>query len=503
MHGIRRTAICVLLLFVACGVRAQTPHVYSQYFMNPYVYNPALAGVEGHNAVFLMYRQQWSGLRGAPQVGHVNWHTPLRHAIGIGVIANNDRLGPLTSTSLKFTTSYLVNLDRTHFFRFGLSLGAGSDGVDFEQLYGRGPLSARYRADLDGFRESSFHLIGDFGMMYHFGRFNVGVSLPHMLGRRSVNQQALSPISLTPIDHVFFKINYRQSMFKDKIAIEPHFLYRYSKSGNNQFEGSFILHIAHVVWIGASYRQDAGIIGLAGFKILKSVALGYAYDLTPTDLSGFAGATHEIHVGFHLGSRFDHIEHEHSFIKSERPVDSTEIDADSIAAARADSIAAARVDSLAAIAKALAAERAAQAAARADSIAEVKRQRRFAEAERQRILAAEAAAAAAAAAEAARIGRKGPLAGAVTRKGNHPIELPLGSYVIVGSFSKHTNAENYSEYLLRRGHVARVGYNSERGYFYVDMFYDQDVYAARARRDELRKRSLFSDAWVLTVIESK
>ena len=296
----------------------QNPHVYSQYFMNPYVYNAAMAGVEGHNAVFLMYRQQWQGLEGAPRVSHLNWHTPLKHATSIGVMLSNEQIGPLTNNAFKFTLAYLMSVDKTHFFRFGLSLGAAQQGLDIGKIIGNGALSARYATELTNYRPQSFHFLADFGMMYHFGRFNLGVSFPELLGRSTLNTGWVSPVRGLPIERIFFKANYRRSLFDDAIALEPHFLYRYDYAGSNQYEASMVVHIAHFAWVGVSYRQNAGLIGLLGFKVNTYLGFGYAYDLTMGDFAQYAGGTHEIHVGLHIGQRYGHVEHVTSFIKSQK-----------------------------------------------------------------------------------------------------------------------------------------------------------------------------------------
>ena len=95
------------------------------------------------------------------------------------------------------------------------------------------------------------------------------------------------------------------------------------------------------------------------------------------------------------------------------------------------------------------------------------------------------------------------LLGAMAYEGDHPIELPLGSYVIVGSFSKYDNAERYGDYLLRKGYVANLGYNTERAYFYVDILHSKNIYEARAQRDRYRQLSIFRQAWVLTIIPKR
>ena len=602
---------------------AQVPHVYSQYFINSYVYNPALAGVEGHNAVFLMHRMQWTGIEGAPTVSHLNWHTPLKSGVGIGMITENDRLGPLTGTTFMFTGSYLINLDRKHFFRFGLSLGVGNNSVDFSSIVGSSALSDRYAEDLALFRESSLHILSNFGVMYHFDHFNVGFALPYLFPHRTISTKAFDPIDFSPLDHMVFKMNYRHSLFDDAIAVEPHFLYRYSRVGANQFEATGIVHIKHLIWLGAAYREHSGIIGLFGFKVAKTLAIGYAFDASNTAISDHSSGTHEVHVGLHIGSRFDHVEHSSSFIKSHKiakdtldfgeedtssleeadqlpteesvlpgatnqptindtdlsdPYDSSSdeegitdpydspsdeegitdpydspsdeegitdpYDSSSGEEGLADPYddssgeegitdpydsssgeegitdpydSSSGEEGLADPYDSPSGEEGITDPYDSPSGEEGITDPYDSPSDEEGITDPydsssgeegitdpyDSSSGERAIAESTEDDGLRELTGAIAVKGAHLLEMPLGSYVIVGSFVNYRNAERFSEFLLQKGYITRVGYNSERKYFYVDIFHGHDVYEARKRRDELRLQPLFSDAWVITIIEKR
>lgn len=69
--------------------------------MNPFQYNPAYAGVEGHTVLFAMYRQQWINVDGAPSISHLSFHTPLKGGIGIGATAFNEAEGLLNTVGGK------------------------------------------------------------------------------------------------------------------------------------------------------------------------------------------------------------------------------------------------------------------------------------------------------------------------------------------------------------------------------------------------------------------
>jgi type IX secretion system PorP/SprF family membrane protein len=285
------------------------PPVYNQFFMNPYIYNPAYAGVEGHTVLFAMYKSQWSQINGAPTQIHANFHVPLKGGIAFGALAYNESIGPLTTSGGKVTGGYLVTLDREHFLRFGMSIGAGNTMVD--QTFIDDPNDPAY----SNITQTGSFLIGDLGVAYHFGHFNVGVALPSLFSNTFPKAEGLAPINFKPTDNILFKTNFRGHI-NNNIAVEPHLIYRYNKYLPNQYEATMILHIYHLVWVGGSYRQHAGVVGLLGAKVKEKMGIGYSFEFGNGKYSSQLGTSHEIHIGYHLGSKKDHAEHVSSFIKS-------------------------------------------------------------------------------------------------------------------------------------------------------------------------------------------
>ncbi len=71
--------VLTLLFFVSLFVPSlgQQVPVFSQHFVNPYLYNPAFAGIDGAFSVFLTYRDQWVGIEGSPVTANLSFHMPL------------------------------------------------------------------------------------------------------------------------------------------------------------------------------------------------------------------------------------------------------------------------------------------------------------------------------------------------------------------------------------------------------------------------------------------
>ena len=318
--------LCLVLSAVVAN--AQQGHVYNQFFMNPYMYNPAYAGVDGHGVVFAMYKQQWANINDGPALSHATYHVPLKGGIGFGVTAFNESQGSLSTTAGKVSGSYLVNIDRKHFLRFGMSLGMGSHKITLPE---------------DAIGDQAFtgsgtnYLIGDFGVTYHFDHFNVGMSLPNLFASQLVSEAGFSEISVNPLDRMLFKMNYRGHI-NHEIAIEPHILYRYSNVLPSQYEIATIVHLKHIAWVGGTYRQYSGMVALVGVKIKNKFAAGAAFELGNTSYNNVTGSTFEIHLGMHMGGhkehKLGHVDHHKTWFQTH----SDEMIAKKIAKDRRDSL---------------------------------------------------------------------------------------------------------------------------------------------------------------------
>ena len=546
----RKHIFWIVFLAFHFSAKAQEPPVYSQFFMNPYIYNPAYAGIDGHTVISAMYRQQWVGLDDGPGISHVTFHSPLKGGMGIGAFAYNERQSILTSSGIKGTFSYLANFDRKHWLRFGLSLGVGSNMIDLDRVDPTDPA-------FSNFVDNSFHALGDFGLTFHSGNFNFGVAIPNLFSHDIVNDESFAAIRVKPYDNLFIKANYHVGFLNDDYVWEPHILYRYSNENADQIEIANVIHVLHHIWFGASYRQvgnsltEGALVGLFGIKVKEKLAIGYAFELGDTQVNNFTGSTHEIHIGFHLGSKKEHAEHVSSFIKrhrktaeerkaeaeerrlaalageedpeensllqtsgdaedpleedplEEEPVDNTVEQAD---AQDSDTVADPSVDVIQpnlGVTPPVVTDNQTQVDNNPSD--QVNQQPATGNVTQPNALNTVP-------------GTDNPIDQSLTddvrtpdqlaqsdeplrvRSGNHLLELRPGNYVINGAFRIFDHAEDFSDTLFERGfHDVKVGYVTATGYYYVVVNQEQDTPSARKRANQLRSRSGFEKTWVLTV----
>jgi len=87
--------LIVLMAMMGSGLRAQQLPLYSQYYFNPILYNPASAGSSERFEMSLIYRNQWTGLEGAPKTAMFTFGGPLNMGSNISSQIYSDKAGVL------------------------------------------------------------------------------------------------------------------------------------------------------------------------------------------------------------------------------------------------------------------------------------------------------------------------------------------------------------------------------------------------------------------------
>jgi len=109
---------------------AQQDPLYSQYYNNPMLINPAFAGSNERLYAGVAYRTQWAGMDGAPKMYSVNSHIGLAdNKVGLGVMAVQDQIGDFKTVQYGAVGAYRIKL-RTSTLSFGMQLGATRFATD-------------------------------------------------------------------------------------------------------------------------------------------------------------------------------------------------------------------------------------------------------------------------------------------------------------------------------------------------------------------------------------
>ncbi len=120
----KKTVLALLFCTIVFRSFSQQDPLYSQYFNNPMLINPAFAGSKERLYLGAAFRAQWAGINGGPVSYNFNGHIALAgNKVGLGVAALQDQLGDIRNTSLGTSYSYRVKLKNTTTFSFGMQTG--------------------------------------------------------------------------------------------------------------------------------------------------------------------------------------------------------------------------------------------------------------------------------------------------------------------------------------------------------------------------------------------
>jgi type IX secretion system PorP/SprF family membrane protein len=89
--------IFVIFTGITIASTAQQLPLYSQYMMNAFLLNPAIAGSVDYFPVRLTARQQWVGINDAPSTQALSAHYLFEYQkLGVGGYIFNDQFGPMS-----------------------------------------------------------------------------------------------------------------------------------------------------------------------------------------------------------------------------------------------------------------------------------------------------------------------------------------------------------------------------------------------------------------------
>lgn len=288
-----------ILLMMSGKIFAQQIPLYSQYFANPFIYNPAWAGLDRFGSVNITHRNQWDGIEGAPVTNLITVDLPFYESrSGIGINAYQDNIGIFRQNKVMFSYAYhIFNLyENSSYFSFGLSGGFNQTSIDFSRAYILHPSDPKIVNNTGNYMSMEFA----FGMNYIFkDKFQIGFSIPQFLngGVRAIDE-ADNNLKLQP--HYLLTAKCTLKTYDEMHRIEPMVMARYVQNTPLQLDFGVQYTYNNIIWGNAAYRFDYGAV--VGFGVsFNNLRFGYARDFATGNLQGVAGGTNEIMLGYKFG----------------------------------------------------------------------------------------------------------------------------------------------------------------------------------------------------------
>ncbi|WP_025742074.1 PorP/SprF family type IX secretion system membrane protein [Aquimarina pacifica] len=283
-----------LISVVFCTIiHAQQEPQYSQYMYNMSTVNPGyVTGQQGLISTGLLYRKQWTGIEGSPQTANVFANIPLSEKIEISLNYVNDQIGDAIAVNNDYVNvdfAYAAKISDQTNISFGIKTGINSFRLDS---------SSSDVASDPAFADntSTTQLNVGAGLYLYTSDFYAGISSPNLLP----SETEIDGIGVAQTKTHLYAIAGYVFDFLDEVRLKPSMVIKQVVDSPLTFDLSVNSLIYDRFELGVSYRYADSFIALAGFNITPNLKIGYSYDFSVSELSGYNNGSHEVVMLFNF-----------------------------------------------------------------------------------------------------------------------------------------------------------------------------------------------------------
>jgi type IX secretion system PorP/SprF family membrane protein len=319
------TKYIFIIAFISVGssLKAQQQGQYSQYMMNYFLVNPAAAGTEDNIDIKTGYRDQWTGVSGAPQNYYASAHIPINktHANHRN-LRKNKRADAYPVFGAMFSGQHIASIGHnTAYLSYAYHLPLTAKWI--MSVGAMGGINQTTLGDLNFIDNQVDPAAGktkikpdmSLGVWLYSRHLFMGISSMQLLqGKLDFNDQSISQGVLNR--HFYLTGGYNIQLNSD-VKIVPSVLLRYTETAF-QMDINAKARYRNICWGGLSYRRQDAVVLMAGVDIPLTQArkgsgfkgsghgnnsylqIGYSYDLGISKLSRYGNGSHEIVLGLIL-----------------------------------------------------------------------------------------------------------------------------------------------------------------------------------------------------------
>ncbi|HPQ35946.1 MAG TPA: type IX secretion system membrane protein PorP/SprF [Tenuifilaceae bacterium] len=314
--------IYILLVFtLLTGVAlAQQQPIYSQYMMNTYLLNPAVAGYQGITDLNLTAREQWLGYGEGPSTYAFSAQTRILKTsfrnrsrliknrvrrrrpsgrVGLGGYVFNDMNGRIRRTGFQGTYAYHIYLRETQ-LSFGASLSAFQFKADvtpddLPNPLADDPLVIMGKANADLSPDANF------GVLVSGDKYYAGISVTSLFQSSIQFGLGNSQSAYRLLRHYYILGGYKFQERRSDFGVEPSAMITLTERLSWSIDLNVKGYYKQDYWVGLSFRTTGTIITMLGMNY-QQFYFGYAFDYSYGDITSFNNmGSHELMIGMRLG----------------------------------------------------------------------------------------------------------------------------------------------------------------------------------------------------------
>jgi type IX secretion system PorP/SprF family membrane protein len=298
----KRILTLLLLTWIALPAYSQQRPVHSLYMFDPLLINPAYAGTHVQLSGTAIYRNQWVNFDGAPKTFTGSIHSGFKKArVGLGILFGNDQIGVHSDNSFYGLYSYKIPLSVNKgggMLSFGLQAGFNSLKSDYFKT------NPRDGAEIGAL--SKFNWNFGTGAFYRNKNVYAGFSVPYIIHNKILGIQGTNTDTVTSVNangrqqRYYYLMGGLSKKLSNSVKWMPSTLIRVQENAPLSFDINNMIILYDVVGMGVSYRLNDSVIALFELQLNENFHVGYAYDMTSSDIRLYSNGSHEIMINYRV-----------------------------------------------------------------------------------------------------------------------------------------------------------------------------------------------------------
>lgn len=295
--------IILTVIVLPFHAAAQVEPMYSQYMFNMMNVNPAYAGSRGVPNLTALFRNQWSGMPGAPKTGNASFDMPFTtNNSAIGFQMYTDRIGVQRTQGLKFNYAYRAQAGESGVISMGLSLGLRNRRANYTDVTTFVPGDPVFNSNI-----TSINVDAGAGIFYNTDNFYIGASAPFLLKSNVSSNDPLEAgakwlEAVKARDLSVFLTAGFVVYLSEQLVLKPSTMLKRSGSAF-QADINTNLWINDIISLGVSYRTKESVIGMLEWQMTPKLRFGYSYDRSINNLRLYNSGSHEFMLRIEFGTK--------------------------------------------------------------------------------------------------------------------------------------------------------------------------------------------------------
>jgi len=300
-----KSLLTIIFIVSICSfAKAQQQGVYSNFLMNDYYYNPAIAGSKDVHMANLSYRNQWVGFEDAPVNMNANFYGSVRNKgkAGYGGSIVSEKSGLVNNTGIYLNYAQHFKLSKKLKLGFGIQPGY----IQYRVKLYDAVLADQGDEVLTGSVYAANAIDVNAGFHLYSKKFFLMGSLQHLLTKQIQFTSYNSNLAF----HYNAIVGYTLDFPKKKFELQPSFMIKYTNPIPMQWTGMLKGTFNNKIWAGLLFRSDDALGLSVGIKLKERLNIGYGFDYSVSKIRKYNSGSHEVMLSFVITKKKPTLEEE-------------------------------------------------------------------------------------------------------------------------------------------------------------------------------------------------